>query len=111
MTKKRRQFSAEFKLEAVRLMGQAQHSRAMRVQTRMQRGATGTALRRRAEAAREAHAARGQRVEGRRIDRRLPVATEVLPEVVAGENQDRRRSRHALTAAVGATRVTRRRSD
>ncbi|TMF01510.1 MAG: hypothetical protein E6I52_11225 [Chloroflexi bacterium] len=54
----------------------------------MQRSAARAALRRGTEAGGEANAASGQAIQGRRRDRRLPVAAEMLPEVVAGQEEN-----------------------
>ena len=64
------------------------HAGAVRVAAGVQRGATRTALRRGAEAARETDAAGGQAIQGRRRHRRLPVAAQVLPQIVAGQEQN-----------------------
>lgn len=72
-------------------MGQAKDARAVRVEAGVKRRSTWAALRRRAEAAGESDAAGGEAVEGRRVDSRLPVAAQVLAQIVAGQKQDVRR--------------------
>jgi hypothetical protein len=67
---------------------QTEDARGVRITSGVQRGTTRTALRRRAKALVEADAAGGQIVQGRRRDGRLPIAAEMLPEIVAGEKQD-----------------------
>ena len=69
-------------------MRQPENARRVGIQTGVQRRATRTALRRGAEAVREPHAARRQAVQGRRRNGRLPVAAEVLPEIVTGKKED-----------------------
>src|SRR5207245_6433093 len=73
---------------AERRVCEAQNARGLRVHAGVERSAARAALRRGTEAGGEANAARGQAIQGRRRDRRLPAAAEMLPEVVAGQEED-----------------------
>ena len=81
-------FLARVEAPAEGRVGQAHHARRVRVPTGVQRRAAGAALGRGAEARGEADPARGEAIQGRRRDRRLPVAAQVLPEIVAGEEEN-----------------------
>ena len=73
---------------AKRGVGQAEHARTVGIPPGVQRRATWAALRGRAEALRKADPGGGQTIQRGRGDGGLAVAAEMLPQIVAGNEQD-----------------------